>query len=167
MSEQRSLLVCNTSGLAESEITAGVGGFTGTYSYSREGIDIANGLTGEVQFELRAWRMYGSSDCNVDYNRVLGDTWTVTITYEPALGIAGSQKNMFKAYPNPTHDILNISAEEDITAVKIYNMLGQEILNSDGGSKLLQLNIGNFAKGTYLVKAMTGNGVKTMNIIKD
>ncbi|MDI1257624.1 MAG: T9SS type A sorting domain-containing protein [Flavobacterium sp.] len=166
MSEQRSLLICNTSGVAESEITAGVGGSTGTYSYSREGLDIANGLTGDVQFELRAWRTYGSSDCNMDYNRVLGDTWTVTITYQ-TLGIADNQKNSFVAYPNPTHDILNVSAEENISSIKIYNMLGQEILNSNGGNNLVQLNISSFAKGTYLLKAATDNGVKTINIIKD
>ncbi|MGK4566026.1 fibronectin type III domain-containing protein [Flavobacterium sp. 3HN19-14] len=54
MSEQRSLLVCNTSGISEPEITSGVGGTGGTYTYSRNNIDIANELTGEVQFELRA-----------------------------------------------------------------------------------------------------------------
>ncbi|MGK4566027.1 T9SS type A sorting domain-containing protein [Flavobacterium sp. 3HN19-14] len=103
----------------------------------------------------------------MDYNRVLGDTWTVTITYEPALGIADNQKNLFKAYPNPTHDVLNVSAEENITNVKMYNMLGQEILNNDGSDKLLQLNISSFAKGTYLLKVLTDKGVKTMNVIKD
>ncbi len=54
MSEQRSILVCNTTGLMEPQVTSGVGGTTGTYDYSRSNINIANGATGNVEFELRA-----------------------------------------------------------------------------------------------------------------
>lgn len=87
-SEQRTLLVCTTNDTAEDEITFGPDENEGTASYNRTGIDIANELTGDVEFELRFWRTWGSTeeydlDCGIQYNRVLDGTWTITITYEP------------------------------------------------------------------------------------
>lgn len=81
MSEQRSLLVCNTTGLSEGTLASGAGSSGGTYQYSRSNLNIANGATGAVVFELRAWRTYGGSGCNVTYNKVVTGTWKVTITY--------------------------------------------------------------------------------------
>ena len=87
-SEQRTLLVCNTNETPEGAITEGPPANAGTASYNRTGIDIANGLTGEVEFELRFWRTWGNSeefdvDCGIQYNKILDGTWTITITYEP------------------------------------------------------------------------------------
>lgn len=83
MSEQRSILRCNTTGISENAISSGVGGTGGTMVYNRNGLTIANGATGAVQFELRAWRTYGGSDCNTTWNRVDNNSWTVTVTYSP------------------------------------------------------------------------------------
>lgn len=83
MSEQRSLLVCTTSNTTEAAVSSGVGGSTGTFNYTRTGLTLANGLTGTVQFELRAWRTYGGEGCNTTYNMVNNNSWTITVTYEP------------------------------------------------------------------------------------
>lgn len=84
MSEQRSLLYCVTTGLGESAVTAGPTGNEGTATYSRTGLNIADGATGTVQFQLRAWRTWGSNeDCGVFYTTVDDGTFVITITYEP------------------------------------------------------------------------------------
>jgi hypothetical protein len=81
MSEQRSFLYCTTTSMGESAITSGAGFDGGTYSYNRTGLAIANGATGTVNFELRAWRAWGGSGCNTTYNKVDNNTWKVTVTY--------------------------------------------------------------------------------------
>lgn len=83
MSEQRSVLVCTTTNTTEAAVSAGVGATGGTMTYSRTGLDIADGATGTVNFELRAWRTYGTSGCNLIYNKVDNNSWTVTVTYQP------------------------------------------------------------------------------------
>ena len=81
-SEQRTMLFCTTTGIGESSLASGSGN-VGTYSYNRSNITIANGATGTVDFELRAWRTWqGSGDCNTTYNKVNNNTWTITITYQ-------------------------------------------------------------------------------------
>ncbi|KGO92667.1 T9SS type A sorting domain-containing protein [Flavobacterium subsaxonicum] len=82
-SEQRSMLYCTTTSLGETSLAAG-SGQAGTYSYNRSGLTIANGATGTVNFELRAWRMWGEfleDGCGVQYNKVNNNTWTITVTY--------------------------------------------------------------------------------------
>lgn len=86
MSEQRSQLRCiSTGGADESSITSGVGTSGGTYSYSRTGLTIANGVTGggNIVFELhagRTWTLY-NYDCSTNYNYVNNNTWTVTVYF--------------------------------------------------------------------------------------
>ena len=89
ISEQRSLLVCTTNDTSEDSLASFTGDEYedgGTMSYDRDDIDIANGLTGTVDFELRAWRTYQgfpATICGVTHNKVDNNTWTITITYEP------------------------------------------------------------------------------------
>ncbi|RYZ23587.1 MAG: T9SS type A sorting domain-containing protein, partial [Sphingobacteriales bacterium] len=168
MVEQRSLLVCNTSGIAEPTLTQGVGSSTGTYSYTRSGIDIANGLTGEVEFELRAWRTYGGSGCNTDYNRVLGSTWGITITYSPLMATPAFDASAIKMYPNPAQGQLTISAPSAISQIKVLTLTGQELVNRQGiTANEYTLPISGLASGMYLVKVITDQGVKTERILKD
>src|SRR5690606_20130140 len=48
--------------------------------YNRS-VDFANGATGSVEFVLKAWREWGGSDCNTDYNYVVNGTWVLTPTF--------------------------------------------------------------------------------------
>lgn len=167
MSEQRSILVCNTTNLKEASVTSGVGGTTGTYQYSRSNLNIANGATGAVQFELRTWRTYGSSGCNTDYNRVVNNTWTVTATYQPLLSVVSQNATSFKAYPNPVKDVLNISGDAVISEVTVYNYLGQKVMQQSANEQLVILNTSQLLTGNYMViaKDIEGNQ-KTMKIVK-
>ena len=43
------------------------------------------------------------------------------------LGLEEANAVTYSLYPNPTSNIINISASEEVTNVKVYNTLGQEI----------------------------------------
>jgi hypothetical protein len=167
-SEQRSLLVCNTTGLFETEISSGVGNASGTYAYSRDNIDVANEAIGTVEFELRAWRTYGSSACNTDFNKVVNGTWRLTITYEPiSLEIANDVATNFSVYPNPTKNVLNIVGKENIDGVRIFNILGQEVIvKNEIAKEKVQLNISDLSNGSYILQINTATGVYSLKILK-
>lgn len=82
-SNQRSLLVCLNNGRTESTVSSG-SGTNGSFLYQRTGISIANGLTGTINYELRAWRTNGGAGCSTDYNKVDNNTWKITVTLEPS-----------------------------------------------------------------------------------
>lgn len=84
-SEQRSFLKCVTEGgTAESTVSEGSGGSAGTMEYSRTGLDLANGVVGggEIVFELHAFRTWGGSGSNTQYNYVNNNTWKVIVYFD-------------------------------------------------------------------------------------
>lgn len=71
-----------------------------------------------------------------------------------------------KFYPNPVKNILNLSFNQNIEKINVYNLLGQEVLvklNSDN----TKIDMSNLVSGNYLVKFTSGDKVKTMKIIKE
>jgi hypothetical protein len=84
MSEQRSWLRCIASGgIGEPEITSGIGNSTGTYTYTRSNVYVANAVRGggNVTFQLHAGRTWGGSGANTTYSKVDNNSWQVTVKY--------------------------------------------------------------------------------------
>lgn len=61
-------------------------------------------------------------------------------------------------YPNPANDVLNISSNNEISKVAIFNMIGQELLNASSSNNI---NISDLSEGFYLVSITDINGVST------
>jgi len=83
-SDQRSQLRCvSPGGGSEQAVFSGTGNSAGLQTYSRTGLNIANGVTGggNILFELHAGRTWGGSGCNITYNRVDNNSWTITVYY--------------------------------------------------------------------------------------
>jgi hypothetical protein len=73
----------------------------------------------------------------------------------------------FGIYPNPTSDILNISANTVINNVSVYSLLGQEILNIKSNENQVSINISNIANGVYIVKSTINGSIVSKRIIKN
>jgi hypothetical protein len=74
--------------------------------------------------------------------------------------------NSLKVYPNPVTGILNVSNIQDITSVKVINMLGQELLGKEVNDSTAQIDLSNFTNGTYFVQVISGSATKTVKVIK-
>ncbi|MBD8083460.1 T9SS type A sorting domain-containing protein [Chryseobacterium caseinilyticum] len=169
MSEQKSILVCSTNGNTESAISSGSGSNTGTFSYNRTGLALANDLTGTVNFDLRTWRTYGGSGCSPDYNKVDNNTWKVTVTLAalPQLATAETQNKTkeISAYPNPFQNVLNIKNHENIRKITITDFSGIAVKSIDKPSSSIQLS--DLKAGVYILTSIMNDGsVKSMKIIK-
>ncbi|NML57889.1 T9SS type A sorting domain-containing protein [Chryseobacterium cheonjiense] len=167
MSEQRSLLACTTNNATESTVASGSGSSSGTYSYNRTGLTLANDLTGTVNFELRAWRTYGGSDCTAEYNKVDNNTFTVTVTLEP-LALATSEVTVKEkeriAHPNPFVDTLYIEKAENVKTAFITDLSGVVVKTVENPSSLF---LGGLKSGMYILTLQMKDGsVKSMKTIK-
>jgi hypothetical protein len=91
----------------------------------------------------------------------------VVIEFTPLLGADDSTIQGFAYYPNPTSDIVNINAEQNIEFVEIYNMLGQRIIDQRIGATSSELNISELAIGTYIMKVIIDGETGTYRIIKE
>lgn len=81
---------------------------------------------------------------------------------------SGSFNNSkFVYYPNPVKDMLNLSYEQNITHVAVYNLVGQEIITKKFDANQAQIDMSGLASGTYLVKVTADNNTKTFKVIKE
>ncbi len=169
MSEQRSLLVCTTNGTAETDVAAGVSSNAGTYSYNRSDLTLANGLTGAVNFELRAWRKWGGENlgCDASYNKVNDGSWKVTVILEP-LNLSTNEAKAEKkivAYPNPFTDVLRIEKSENVKRATLTDLSGVTVKVIDNPSSTLQLD--GIKTGVYILSLNLKDGsVQTQKVIK-
>jgi len=90
----------------------------------------------------------------------------LAVTVDEVLSTGGFHKDTFKVYPNPVKDILMLSYTENITAISVYNLVGQQVLVVDPASNEVKVDMANLAQGTYLVKVAAGSQSKTIKVIK-
>jgi hypothetical protein len=81
------------------------------------------------------------------------------------LALPGMQHIGASAYPNPVIDVLTISTKEPVTAVRAYNMLGQEV-NVVWNSTTATLNMAGLQAGNYVVKVTAGNASAGLLVVK-
>jgi serine protease AprX len=74
----------------------------------------------------------------------------------------------FKVYPNPATDILNIQrpSANEITTLRIFDVLGKSVLEQDITESSRQLDISAMAPGLYIMYFQSGNASKTFKLIK-
>lgn len=81
--------------------------------------------------------------------------------------VAVESSTEVKIYPNPATNELNISSDEEIKTITIYNLQGAMIAELNPNSAFSNLNISNYQTGLYFVKILTENDeVVTMKLIK-
>ena len=143
MSEQRSFIRCvSTGGTVEASVTSGVGSSSGTMTYARTGLSIANAVvsTGTVQFQMNAFRTYGGAagSCGVDYSKVDNSTWIITVNYfvpvaldasiqeiiVPPTAVATPVKVVLKNFGSTTLTAATINWSVDGTAQTAYSWTG-------------------------------------------
>jgi hypothetical protein len=72
----------------------------------------------------------------------------------------------FSYYPNPVINLLNVSYSQEMTNVKVYNMVGQQLLNKNVNATSTQIDMSGYANGAYFIKVSTENAMKTVRVIK-
>jgi endoglucanase len=72
-----------------------------------------------------------------------------------------------KLYPNPAINVLNIEAAMSIEKVKVYNILGQEVISKLPNTELVTLDVSDLQVGVYIVKTSINGNVSSTRFIKE
>jgi uncharacterized repeat protein (TIGR03803 family) len=85
------------------------------------------------------------------------------------VGINTLEKELaLKLYPNPAHDLLTLellTGSQKSATIIIENMFGQVIYETQMNTATHQINTEHYARGIYLVKVKTNDGVTTKKVI--
>ncbi len=87
------------------------------------------------------------------------------------LNIDNLSTNRFDAsalsvFPIPTKDVLNINYKTNLQAIKVYNLLGQEVLVKNKVGPQLQLDLSHLTTGTYIIEVIAEKGQHSFKIVK-
>jgi subtilisin-like proprotein convertase family protein len=107
-----------------------------------------------------SWESDGTSTYYILVHGFGGATgnYVLDVSCVPVLGLEDTAVDGFTYFPNPALDVLNVGATNNIDSVSIYNLLGQLVLSQKIDATRSQLNISEFATGSYVMK-VTSNGV--------
>jgi len=90
----------------------------------------------------------------------------LAITVEEVMGTGGFDKTSLSIFPNPVNDMLNLSYNEMISSVVVYNLLGQSVLSEEFNTAKAQVDMSSLAAGNYIVKVAAGDTSATIKVIK-
>ena len=61
---------------------------------------------------------------------------------------------------------MNVNYSEELTTVKVVNMLGQHMFTQSVNAKSAQLDFSSLPTGTYILEVNSGSVSKTVKVIK-
>ena len=94
-------------------------------------------------------------------------TFTLRLS-DDGLGNDSFDSSNFTYYPNPVKNVLNLSYNQDIAAVDVFNLIGQKVSNNEINATVGQVDMTELPSGVYLVKVTTANNQsKTIRVIKE
>lgn len=114
-------------------------------------------LTDRTPGEIVLARVFG-------YNGTSG-TFMIS-AYDSNLENPSFEASTLKVYPNPVKDILNLSHNQNISEVGVFNMLGQQVMAKSINASQGQIDMSNLATGNYLIRIASDNIVKTIKVVK-
>ncbi len=147
-----------------------VGYFTSSYTTTTPSITKSFGLYGELLLTVQAISACGgisaaSPQLRADVSQECENRMAGTAANEPT-------KMGFVAYPNPAHDKLNVAFNSNTTGeytIKMIDMTGRLLLdrtaNAAQGNNFIELDLGVFAKGIYVLSFSSGEERKQVRIV--
>ena len=91
----------------------------------------------------------------------------VISAYDASLGNNSFDNANFSYYPNPVKNTLNLSYNQEISNVEVFNLLGQKVSSNVINANAAQIDMSNLSKGAYMVKVTSNNQLKTIKVIKE
>ncbi len=119
-----------------------------------DGTLTVSGMTSGSTYYLQVWNN-GSEE----------GTFDLTLT-ENTLSAGDFELIGFEYYPNPVNDKLNISAQDNIDQLTVYNMIGQRVMVQNPDYVRAELDMTGLAQGSYFVQVTINGATETIQIIK-
>jgi hypothetical protein len=142
-----------------------------SYNWSVEGGAIASGQgTNSV---TAIWSTTGSQDLTVietDAEGCVGQAVTIAVEVGQT-GVWETNENDFQLFPNPAKDKLNVKLQPNHTGqeveIRLYDAAGKLISYAQSTSILIELDVRDIARGTYIIavnsKTISGRQLLIIN----
>ena len=117
--------------------------------------EVLTGLTPGETYFVQVWS-----------NSAEQGTFTLRLS-DDSLGNSSFDDANFSYFPNPVKNTLNLSYNQEISNVEVFNLLGQKVSSNVINANAAQIDMSNLSKGAYIVKVSSNNQLKTIKVIKE
>ena len=171
----KSIDTIDYAGSQRKKFTLGLQGDTSSSPYvvaqMIEGIGNTQGLMYNMSWNLALCLYWGQNRC-YEHNGVLlyhDYSQNVQDCITPLYGLdeIKLEDNSITLYPNPTSKEVNISSENIINSIEVFNSLGQKVYQTNVKAKEKTLDINSFSKGVYIIGVSTDMGYIRKKLIKN
>ncbi len=136
-----------------------------------EGIGNIEGLLYDMYSKFMGLDFLGRNRCYEhngellyqNYPQGVEDCYTPLLSLNPIIG----EDNSINIYPNPASKDVNLSSENIINSIEVYNSLGQRIFQENVKSKEKSIDISSFSKGVYIIGVSTDKGYVRKKLVKN
>lgn len=115
--------------------------------------------------ELESGTLYKIYTFAYNGNMELGPVGYQEVTTEHDVSLSDVEISMFKLYPNPANDVVNISAAKKISRVELCNILGQTVKSKEVDAKETKMDVSGMTKGVYFIRVYSDNKVATKKLV--
>ncbi len=127
----------------------------------------ASGTAGKIFFGINTAGLSTAQLGAISFQGYTGKTLLPTGELVPAtLGTQNQNIVSLKYYPNPVSDVLTLSNDNEITAVSVYNFIGQKVLVSNPNSKMTTIDVSGLLPSAYLIEVLSEGNMATFKVIK-
>jgi hypothetical protein len=118
------------------------------------------------QTRMRVKKIFGKTNyLDPCVGSFYGQTEEYTLNVE-TLSSSSFDSTDFTYYPNPVNDILSISTVSTVDNIKVYNMLGQMVVETAPKVSNPQVDMNELQSGVYLVTLEVEGSLQTFRVIK-
>jgi len=136
-----------------------------------EGIGNTQGLMYDIYYNLTLCGYWGFNRCYEHNGELLYHDYSqgVEDCITPLLGLnqIKLEDNSITLYPNPASKEVNISSENIINYIEVFNSLGQKVYQTNVKQKEKTLDINYLSKGVYIIGVSNNKGYIRKKLIKN
>ena len=68
-------------------------------------------------------------------------------------------------FPNPTSGMLNVTSNEEIDSIEIFNSVGTTVVSNNVAGNSSAIDMSKLPNGMYFVRVSTANGIETVKVV--
>ena len=120
----------------------------------------------QYQFDLSTWEGYDSLRIAIHYES--DDMFVLqmdSFKIEGTLGIGDNEINNFEYFYNISSKTLEMSSDETLRKIQVFNILGQKVFEENINSNVHTSNLGDLGASIYIINVEGTTGVRTFKLL--
>jgi len=112
---------------------------------------------------IEFWHNSGGESSYIKFSNIVMANEYIGPIYDPNTSIKQTEEKAINIYPNPTNGIINISPDNEIKSISIFDIFGQKLYDK---YITREIDISDFQPGVYFLNIETQGTVHRHKIIK-